>query len=123
MLQPALARDQHFLEHSRAEAQTVASINHPNVLVVHDSGVDDVPYLVTEYLAGGSLRGLLAAGHRLTPSQTLVVGLDACRGLAHAHGRGLVHRDLQRSEEHTSELQSLMRIPSAVICWNKKSNT
>lgn len=95
MLQPALASDQHFLEHFRAEAQTVASVNHPNVVVVHDSGVDDVPFLVTEYLAGGSLRGLLAAGHRLSPSQALVVGLDACRGLAHAHGRGLVHRDLK----------------------------
>jgi len=95
MLQPALAGDAHFLERFRAEAQTVASISHPNVVVVHDSGVDDVPYLVTEYLAGGSLRGMLAAGHRLTPSQALVVGLDACRGLAHAHGRGLVHRDLK----------------------------
>ncbi|HSP02807.1 MAG TPA: PASTA domain-containing protein [Acidimicrobiales bacterium] len=95
MLQPALATDQHFLERFRAEAQTVASVNHPNVVVVHDSGVDDIPYLVTEYLAGGSLRGMLAAGHRLTPSQALVVGLEACRGLAHAHGRGLVHRDLK----------------------------
>ncbi|HEX4902355.1 MAG TPA: PASTA domain-containing protein [Acidimicrobiales bacterium] len=95
MLQPALAGDPHFLERFRAEAQTVASISHPNVVVVHDSGVDEVPYLVTEYLAGGSLRGVLSAGHRLTPSQALVVGLDACRGLAHAHGRGLVHRDLK----------------------------
>ncbi len=95
MLQPALAADQHFLERFRAEAQTVASVNHPNVVVVHDSGVDDVPYLVTEYLAGGSLRGMLAAGHRLTPAQALVVGLETCRGLAHAHGRGLVHRDLK----------------------------
>jgi eukaryotic-like serine/threonine-protein kinase len=95
MLQPALASDQHFLERFRAEAQAVASINHPNVVVVHDSGVDEVPYLVTEYLAGGSLRGMLSAGHRLTPSQALVVGLDACRGLAHAHGRGLIHRDLK----------------------------
>lgn len=95
MLQPALAGDQHFLERFRAEAQTVASISHPNVVVVHDSGVDEVPYLVTEYLAGGSLRGMLATGHRLTPAQALVVGLDTCRGLAHAHGRGLVHRDLK----------------------------
>jgi len=95
MLQPALAGDEQFLRRFRAEAQTVASISHPNVVVVHDSGVDDVPYLVTEYLAGGSLRGMLAAGQRLTPSQALVVGLDTCRGLAHAHGRGLVHRDLK----------------------------
>ena len=95
MLQPGLASDQHFLERFRAEAQTVASVNHPNIVVVHDSGVDEVPFLVTEYLAGGSLRGMLAAGHRLTPSQALLVGLEACRGLAHAHGRGLVHRDLK----------------------------
>lgn len=95
MLQPALASDERFLDRFRAEAQLVASISHPNVVVVHDSGVDEVPYLITEYLGGGSLRGMLSAGHRLTPSQALVVGLDACRGLAHAHGRGLVHRDLK----------------------------
>jgi eukaryotic-like serine/threonine-protein kinase len=95
MLQPALASDERFLDRFRAEAQLVASINHPNVVVVHDSGVDEVPYLVTEYLGGGSLRGMLSAGHRLSPSQALLVGLDACRGLVHAHGRGLVHRDLK----------------------------
>ena len=55
----------------------MASVNHPNVVVVHDSGVDDVPYLVTEYLAGGSLRGILDTGRLLTPSQALMVGLEA----------------------------------------------
>ncbi len=95
MLQPALAADEVFLDRFAAEARTVASVTHANVVVVHDSGVDGVPYLVTEYLAGGSLRGMLAAGHRLSPAQALLVGLDACRGLAHAHARGLVHRDLK----------------------------
>ncbi len=95
MLQPALADDSRFLRRFRAEAQTVAGISHPNVVVIHDWGEDDVPYLVTEYLAGGSLRGMLAAGHRLSPSQALVVGLDVCRGLAYAHNAGLVHRDLK----------------------------
>ena len=95
MLQPALADDERFLRRFRAEARTVAAISHPNVVVVHDWGDDDVPYLVTEYLAGGSLRAMLQAGRRLTPAQALVVGLDVCRGLAHAHANGLVHRDLK----------------------------
>lgn len=97
ILQPALAADNQFLERFRTEARTVAGISHPNVVVVHDWGEGDgeVPYLVTEYLAGGSLRAVLAAGSRLSPSQALVIGLDVCRGLAHAHGLGLVHRDLK----------------------------
>jgi eukaryotic-like serine/threonine-protein kinase len=95
MLQPALADDERFLRRFRAEARTVAAVSHPNVVVVHDWGEEDVPYIVTEYLAGGSLRAMLRAGHRLSPSQALLVGLDACRGLAHAHRMGLVHRDLK----------------------------
>ncbi len=95
MLQPTLAHDERFLRRFRAEARTVAAISHPNVVIVYDWGEDEVPYLVTEYLAGGSLRAMLHAGRLLTPSQALVVGLDVCRGLAHAHGTGLVHRDLK----------------------------
>ena len=100
MLQPALADDDRFLRRFRTEAQNVAGVNHPNVVVIHDWGEDDVPYLVSEYLAGGSLRAILDAaaagrGELLTPSQALVVGLDVCRGLAHAHNAGLVHRDLK----------------------------
>ncbi len=100
MLQPGLAEDERFLRRFRTEAQTVAAISHPNVVVIHDWGEDDVPYLVSEYLAGGSLRAILNAaaageGELLTPSQALVVGLDVCRGLAYAHNAGLVHRDLK----------------------------
>lgn len=96
MLEPALATDAQFLERFRAEARIVGGINHPNVVVVHDWGEeDDTAYLVTEYLAGGSLRAMLKAGSTLAPSQALVIGLDVCRGLAHAHGQGLVHRDLK----------------------------
>ena len=95
MLQPALADDDRFLRRFRAEARTIAAISHPNVVVVHDWGEEEVPYLVTEYLAGGSLRAMLHGGRTLTPSQALLVGLDVCRGLVHAHASGLVHRDLK----------------------------
>lgn len=96
VLHPALADDEAFLRRFRAEAQTAASLADPHVLSVHDWGHDgDTPYLVSEYLAGGSLRSMLDATPTLSPSQVLVVGLQASRGLAYAHRRQLVHRDIK----------------------------
>jgi eukaryotic-like serine/threonine-protein kinase len=97
ILHPALADDESFLRRFRAEAQAAASLSHPHLLAVYDwsGGDDDSPFLVTEYLSGGSLRGLLDSGHRLTPAQALVVGLEAARALDHAHRQGFVHRDVK----------------------------
>jgi eukaryotic-like serine/threonine-protein kinase len=97
VLHPALADDESFLRRFRAEAQSAASLSHPHLLAVFDwsGGDDDSPYLVTEYLSGGSLRAMLDAGHRLSPGQALVVGLEASRALDHAHRQGFVHRDIK----------------------------
>ena len=95
VLHEALAADDGFLRRFRAEAQAAASLNHPHVLGVYDWGNDDVPYLVSEYLGGGSLQSMLDAGNRLTVSQGLLVGLEAARGLEYAHAQGLVHRDIK----------------------------
>ena len=96
VLHDALASDEGFLRRFRAEARAVASLRHPNVMAVFDWGEEaDGPFLVLEYLGGGSLRDLLDRGHRLTPSQAALVGLDAARGLDYAHRRGLVHRDVK----------------------------
>lgn len=94
VLHPRLASDPAFLERFRDESRAVAALSHPNVMAVHDWGEDGVPYLVTELLAGGSLRAILDEGVSLTPSQTIGLGLEACRGLNYAHGEGLVHRDI-----------------------------
>src|SRR5689334_7048162 len=95
VLHAALADDDAFLRRFRAEAEAVATLRHPNIMNVYDHGEDDgSPYLVLELLSGGSLRAMLDRGHRLTPSQALLIGLEAGRALNHAHRRGLVHRDI-----------------------------
>ncbi|MGQ0618208.1 MAG: protein kinase domain-containing protein [Acidimicrobiia bacterium] len=96
LLHHGLADDEAFLRRFRSEAQSAAALNHPHILAVYDWGEDDAePYLVTEYLAGGSLRSILDKGLRLTPSQALMIGLEATRALDHAHTRGFVHRDIK----------------------------
>ncbi len=96
VLQPGLATDEAFLKRFRAEARSVASLNHPHVLRVFDWGEDaDGPYLVLEYLGGGSLRDLLDRDIRLSHSQAAQLGAEVAQGLAYAHLRGLVHRDIK----------------------------
>jgi len=95
VLHDALADDPSFLKRFRAEAQSAAALNHPNIMAVHDWGQGDVPYLVTEMLNGGSLRGLLDRGNLLEIAQTQAVGVEAARALDYAHRQGFVHRDIK----------------------------
>jgi serine/threonine-protein kinase len=95
VLHEGLASDEPFLRRFQAEARAAAALSHPHVMAVYDWGDDDGPYLVCELLGGGSLRALLDRGVRLSPSQALLVGLQAARGLDYAHRRGLVHRDIK----------------------------
>jgi eukaryotic-like serine/threonine-protein kinase len=101
LLHEALAEDDAFLRRFRAEARAAGALSHPNIVAVFDWGEDRaedgtvVPFLVTEYLGGGSLRDVLDRGAPLSSSQAIVVGLDAARALGHAHLRGLVHRDVK----------------------------
>ena len=79
--------------------RAAAALSHPNIAAVFDWGFARVgsgstAYVVTEELGGGSLRDMLDRGRRLTPSQALTVGLDACRALDYAHRRGLIHSEL-----------------------------
>jgi serine/threonine-protein kinase len=96
VLHPALAGDSAFLKRFRAEARAVAALNHPNILQVYDWGEENSePYLVLEYLAGGSLRQVYDTGALLAPEQAVQVGIEAAAGLDYAHRRGLVHRDIK----------------------------
>src|SRR6478736_6108256 len=90
VLHSALADDAGFLRRFRAEAQVAASLHHPNIMAVYDWGDDDVPFMVLELLRGGSLRGLLDSGARLTTSQAVHVGRQVTSALEFAHARGVV---------------------------------
>jgi beta-lactam-binding protein with PASTA domain/tRNA A-37 threonylcarbamoyl transferase component Bud32 len=95
VLHPALADDQAFLRRFRAEARAAAALSHPNLMAVYDWTDEPDPYLVLEYLGGGSLRALLDRGRRLAVSQAVIVGLEAARALDYAHSKGFVHRDIK----------------------------
>jgi eukaryotic-like serine/threonine-protein kinase len=100
VLHASFADDEGFVRRFRQEAEALAPLSHPNIVTVFDvndgeNASGEPPFLVTEYLSGGTLRELLDNGHRLSPSQATRIGLDAARGLQFAHARELVHRDIK----------------------------
>jgi serine/threonine-protein kinase len=77
------------------EAKALSELAHPNIVGVTDSGIDGaVPYLVMELLEGKTLAELLQEG-RLPFARAIDIGRQLLRGLAFAHGKGIVHRDLR----------------------------
>ena len=77
------------------EARSAAALSHPNILSVYDVGAEgDMPYVVSEFLEGQTLRELLTVGP-FTLRKTLDVARQIASGLSAAHARGIVHRDLK----------------------------
>lgn len=96
VLRTGLAHDDAFRKRFRAEAVAVAGLNNPHILRVFDWGeADGDAWLVTEFLAGGSLRGRLDELGRLEVADAVAIGAQAADGLAYAHARGFVHRDVK----------------------------
>jgi serine/threonine protein kinase len=84
-----------FAERFTREAQTLARLNHPSIVTVHDFGrVDTLYYLVMEYVDGVNLRQVLQAGE-LKPEEALGIVPQICEALAYAHEEGVVHRDIK----------------------------
>jgi serine/threonine-protein kinase len=84
----------------RREGRTAARLSHPNIVQVYDAGEGDlegeeVSYIVMEYLPGGDLKELIDARGPLPGAELARIGEEVCSGLAHAHGRGVIHRDIK----------------------------
>ncbi|CAN5319744.1 hypothetical protein BH10CYA1_BH10CYA1_29220 [soil metagenome] len=80
----------------QAEARAVFALNHPNVISVHDFGLLDehTPFLAMEYVNGESLAETIKT-RILNVSEAIPIFIQACKGLAHAHEHGVVHRDIK----------------------------
>jgi beta-lactam-binding protein with PASTA domain len=90
------AGDPHFIERFRREAQNAASLNHPNVVSVYDTGADgNTQYIVMEYVEGRTLREVIREEGPLLPERAAEIAADVCAGLSFAHQHGIVHRDVK----------------------------
>jgi serine/threonine-protein kinase len=96
-LRADLAADPEARRRFEEEALNAARLNHPNVVIVLDSGEHEgVPYLVMECLPGRTLRDELRDGS-LTETRATWIGRDVLAGLAAAHDAGVIHRDVSPS--------------------------
>jgi len=95
ILPPSFASDTDRLRRFEQEARSVAALNHPNILAVHDIGTHEgTPYMVSELLEGETLRERLH-GATLSQRKAIEFAIQVAQGLAAAHDKGIVHRDLK----------------------------
>ena len=88
--------DPSLLERFKSEARSTGSLQCPNIVTVYDFGEQDGnPYLVMQFLEGSSLDSMIQKGVALTLSERLGIIIDVCNGLAYAHQRGVIHRDIK----------------------------
>jgi eukaryotic-like serine/threonine-protein kinase len=98
-----LASDSTFQARFRREAQSAASLNHPSIVAVYDTGEEDsadgagtpIPYIVMEYVEGRTLRDILREGRKILPERALEITADVLAALDYSHRAGIVHRDIK----------------------------
>ena len=100
VLRSDLARDPSFQVRFRREAQASASLNHPAIVAVYDTGEDRTatgatPYIVMEYVEGETLRDVLRREGPLPPERAMSLSADICGALDFSHRNGIVHRDVK----------------------------
>ncbi len=100
-LRPDLAADETFLERFRREAQSAASLNHPAIVAVYDTGEapdtngNILPYIVMELVEGRTLRDVLREGRRILPERALSITAEILSALDYSHRAGIIHRDIK----------------------------
>jgi eukaryotic-like serine/threonine-protein kinase len=90
------AHDPEFAQRFRREAQAAASLSHPGVVAVYDTGSENgTHFIVMEFVDGRTLKDVIRAEAPLYPDRAAEICADVCAALAAAHARGLVHRDVK----------------------------
>ncbi|MFF0654802.1 Stk1 family PASTA domain-containing Ser/Thr kinase [Micromonospora tulbaghiae] len=101
MLRADLARDATFQMRFRREAQNAASLNHPAIVAVYDTGEETaptgetLPFIVMEFVNGRTLKEVLGVEGRLQPRRALEICADMCAALEFSHRHGIIHRDIK----------------------------
>ncbi|WP_372729813.1 Stk1 family PASTA domain-containing Ser/Thr kinase [Nocardioides sp.] len=100
-LRTDLASDATFQARFRREAQSSASLNHPAIVAVYDTGeemtADGIaqPYIVMEYVAGRTLRDIIREGRKILPERALEITSGVLSALDYSHRAGIIHRDIK----------------------------
>ena len=96
ILKDELSKDEEFRNRFHAESQAVAMLSHPNIMSVYDvSSHEDADYIVMELIDGITLKQYMEKKGNLNWKETLHFAMQIAKALEHAHGRGIVHRDIK----------------------------
>ena len=96
LLKQDFSLDESFRARFHEEAKAVANLSHPNIVTVHDFGLDDGRlFIVMEYVPGTDLKTLLQERGRCSIEEALNLVVQACAGIGYAHRAGLVHCDVK----------------------------
>ena len=96
ILKDELSKDEEFRNRFHAESQAVAMLSHPNIMAVYDvSTHDEADYIVMELIDGITLKQYMEKKGTLNWKETLHFAMQIAKALEHAHGRGIVHRDIK----------------------------
>lgn len=96
LLRADFSLDPDFRERFRQEAKAAANLSHPNIVTVHDFGLDsDQLFIVMEFVPGTNLKTILQRRGRFGVDETISLIVQACAGIGYAHRAGLVHCDIK----------------------------
>ena len=96
IMRPELAKNEKFRRRFQTESQAIAKLSHPNIVGVYDvSRTDHIEYIVMELIDGITLKQYLQDHGPIDAAQAVDFSLQIARALSHAHGKGIVHRDIK----------------------------
>lgn len=96
ILRNELTSDSDFVEKFKQESLSAASLNHPNIVNIYDTGMeDDIYYIVMEYIKGVTLKDYITKYGKLSEEEIIKISMQVAEALKHAHANKIIHRDIK----------------------------